>query len=185
MGFTGRFAVAQPWLSLVVRLAMAGILFAAAIPKFQDIPQSVRAVRAYRLLPEEIVPFVGTMLPFVEVALGVLLLVGAFTRAASIVWLAMMAAFTVGVIWAWSTGLSIDCGCFGGGGEVEEGATNYPLHLLERLGFIVLGTFLAIWPRSPFSVDGWLKPAVAEDEGADAPALESVANDAVSNEPRK
>lgn len=153
-----RFGSVQPWLSLLVRLGMAGILIAAALPKLVDIPQSIRAVRAYELLPEAVVPFVGTMLPFVELALAALFLVGAFTRLASIVWLLMMAAFLTGVIWAWSTGLTIDCGCFGGGGEVDASETNYPIHLLERLGFIALGTYLVIWPRSKFSVDGWLTP---------------------------
>lgn len=161
MGVKNRFAVAQPWLSLVVRLGMAGILIAAAIPKALDIPQSIRAVRAYQLLPEAVVPFVGTMLPFLEFALAVVLLVGAFTRTASVVWLVMMAGFLTGVIWAWSTGLTIDCGCFGGGGEVEVHETNYPFHLVERLGFIALGTYLAIWPRSKFSVDGRLAPKPA------------------------
>ncbi len=167
MGITNRLATVQPWLSLVVRLGMAGILIAAAIPKIQNIPQSIRAVRAYQLLPEAVVPFVGTMLPFLELALALVLLIGAFTRAASVVWLAMMAAFLVGVIWAWSTGLSIDCGCFGGGGEVDASETNYPFYLMERLGFIALGTYLLIWPRSKFSVDSWLNPQT------DHPALES------------
>ena len=40
------------WISTLVRLAMAGILIFAAIPKLQDIQQSIRAVRAYQLLPE-------------------------------------------------------------------------------------------------------------------------------------
>ncbi|MFW2512268.1 MauE/DoxX family redox-associated membrane protein [Demequina sp. SO4-13] len=159
MALRERFGTVQPWLSLLVRLSMAVILIAAAIPKMQDIPKSIIAVRAYRLLPEEVVPFVGTMLPFLELALAALLLLGAFTRLASILWLAMMAAFTFGVIWAWATGLTIDCGCFGGGGEVDASETNYPAHLMERLGFIALGTFLAIWPRSRFSVDQSLAPA--------------------------
>ncbi|MFN3865611.1 MAG: DoxX family protein [Demequina sp.] len=153
-----RFGVVQPWLSLLVRLGMAGILIAAAVPKLMDVPASIRAVRAYRLLPEAVVPFAGTMLPFLEIALAIVLLLGVFTRAASAMWLLMMAAFTFGVIWAWATGLSIDCGCFGGGGDVPEGETNYPAHLLERAGFIALGIYLVIWPRSPFSVDGWLTP---------------------------
>lgn len=153
----GRWAAIQPWLSLVVRLSMAIILIAAALPKLGDLGQSVRAVRAYRLLPEEIVPFVGTALPFLELLLAVLLIVGMFTRLAAIVWLVMMFGFMTGVIWVWVKGYSIDCGCFGGGGDVEEGATNYPLHLAERLGFIVLGSFLAVFPRSALSVDGWIR----------------------------
>lgn len=153
-----RWTTVQPWLSAVVRLSMAGILIAAAIPKMLDIPQSIIAVRAYRLLPEAIVPFVGTMLPFFELALAVVLIVGLFTRWAAIVWLLMMVGFSIGVIWAWSQGLSIDCGCFGGGGEVAEGTTNYPAHMLERAGFVILGIYLAIWPRSKFSLDNWMSP---------------------------
>lgn len=158
MGVKNRFATAQPWLSLVVRLAMAGILIAAAIPKALDIPQSIRAVRAYELLPEAVVPLVGTMLPFVELALALVFILGIFTRTAAVVWLLMMAGFLTGVIWAWANGLTIDCGCFGGGGQVDESETQYPMHVMERLGFIALGTYLAVWPRSKFSLDNWLAP---------------------------
>lgn len=152
----------QPWLSLVVRLGMAGILIFAAIPKLQDLQASVRAVRAYRMLTEEVVPLVGNLLPFLELLLAVFLILGLFTRLSSIVWLAMMLAFTVGVLWVWFKGYSIDCGCFGGGGDVPEGTTNYPVHLAERLGFIVLGTYLLIFPRSKFSLDGWMNATPTE-----------------------
>ncbi len=148
-----------PWVSLVVRLSMAGILVAAALPKLADIPASIRAVRAYRLLPEAVVPFVGTMLPFVELVLAAFLLVGLFTRLAAIAWLVMMVAFATGVVWVWIKGYSIDCGCFGGGGDVAEGETNYPLHMLERVGFMVLGTWLLIFPTSRLSVDSWMRNA--------------------------
>ncbi len=154
-----RWDTLQPWLSLLVRVSMAVILVAAAIPKMADIPQSIRAVRAYRLLPEALVPLVGTTLPFVELLLALFLFAGLFTRLSAIVWLAMMAAFMTGVVWAWAKGYSIDCGCFGGGGDVPEGTTNYPAHMAERLGFVALGTYLAIWPASRLSLDGWMKAA--------------------------
>lgn len=163
-----RWTTVQPWLSLLVRLSMAGILIAAAIPKMQDLPASVRAVRAYRFLPEAVVPLVGNLLPFFELLLAAFLIVGLFVRLSSAVWLVMMAAFTAGVIWVWIKGYSIDCGCFGGGGDVEEGTTNYAMHLLERFGFIVLGTYLLIYPRSKFSVDSWMSP----EPKAVAPATE-------------
>ncbi len=165
MAFRDRFDVAKPWISLIVRLAMAGILIAAAIPKLMDIPASIRAVRAYRLLPEAMVSLVGTMLPIVELLLALALLLGLFTRLSSIIWLVMMGGFMIGVIWVWVKGYSIDCGCFGGGGDVEEGTTNYPLHMLERIGFVILGTWLAIFPTTPFSLDRWMS---AEPETADA-----------------
>lgn len=161
------FAVVQPWLSLVVRLTMAGILIFAGIPKLLDIPQSIRAVRAYQALPETLVPFVGTMLPFLELSLALLLLLGIFTRFSAIVWLLMMVGFTSSLLYAWSQGLDIDCGCFGSGGEVAPEETNYPRYLAERIAFIGLGTFLAIWPRSRFSVDAVIAPAVVDSRTED------------------
>ena len=157
MSASSRFAAVQPWLSLVVRLSMAGILVAAATPKLLDLPQSVIAVRAYRLLPEAIVPLVGHLLPVVELLLAVVLLVGVLTRAAGVIWLLMMAGFLTGVIWAWSQGLQIDCGCFGGGGDLAEGeTTNYSTYVAERLGFVALGAYLVAFPRTRFSLDAWM-----------------------------
>ncbi len=147
----------QPWLSLVVRVSIATILIFAAVPKLTDLPQSVIAVRAYRLLPEAIVPLVGHLLPFVEIVLALLLLAGVFTRLSAVVWQIMMVGFLIGVIWAWSQGLQIDCGCFGGGGELADGETaNYPQYVAERLGFLALGGYLLIFPSSRYSVDAWM-----------------------------
>lgn len=151
------WSVLQPWLSLVVRLSMAGILIAAAIPKMMDVDESVRAVRAYRLVPTDLTAFVGTVLPYFELVLALVLIAGVFTRWTAIVWLVMMAAFVFGVAWAWAKGYSIDCGCFGGGGDVAEGTTTYPQHMLERAGFVALGVFLLVFPRTHASLDAWMR----------------------------
>jgi uncharacterized membrane protein YphA (DoxX/SURF4 family) len=152
-----RWQVLQPWISLLVRLSMAGILIAAAIPKMMNVDESVRAVRAYRILPEGVVPLFGTALPYLELVLALVLLAGVFTRWAAIAWLAMMAAFVFGVAWAWAKGYSIDCGCFGGGGDVPEGTTDYPGHMVERAGFVALGVFLLMFPRTTLSLDAWMR----------------------------
>lgn len=159
------FQKAKPWVSLLVRIAMAGIMLWAGVAKLVDIPASVRAVRAYELLPEALVPLVGTALPFVEILLGIVLLMGLFTRWATIVYLLMVVAFMVGVIYAWAKGLQIDCGCFGGGGELEEGADpGYLGHLLERVGFLALGAWLLAFPRSRWSADALLQAPESQDD---------------------
>ena len=99
----------------------------------------------------------ATALPFLELTLALFLILGLFTRIAAIVWLVMMAAFMIGVGWVWYKGYPIDCGCFGGGGAVDPSETNYPMHMLERVGFVILGTWLLIWPRTKFSLDGWMR----------------------------
>lgn len=164
MSSTGRFPLVQPYVTTLARLAAGVIMIWAGVAKAQDLPASVRAVRAYRILPEAVVPFVGNVLPFLEMALGFFLVAGLLTRAAALVYLAMMAAFMIGVGYAWAKGLQIDCGCFGGGGDLAEGETaNYVGHMLERVGFAALGAWVAWFPRSALSLDGWLRGPTGAD----------------------
>jgi uncharacterized membrane protein YphA (DoxX/SURF4 family) len=160
MGARERFSVAQPWLSLIVRVAAGVVMFWAGLAKMADIPASVRAVRAYQLLPEAVVPLVGNTLPFLEVGLGLFLIAGLMTRWMAIVYLAMLAVYLFGAIWAWAHNLQMDCGCFGGDGTLAEGArTDYAGHFIERAGLIALGAWLLVFPRSRLSLDAWLRPA--------------------------
>jgi uncharacterized membrane protein YphA (DoxX/SURF4 family) len=129
----------------------------AGIAKMTDLPASVRATRAYRILPEALVPLVGNALPFLEVAVGFFLLIGLFTRWAAVVYLLMMSAFVAGTAWAWIRGYQIDCGCFGGGGDLAVGVkADYAAHMVQRAGFVALGMWLLIFPRSVLSFDRWI-----------------------------
>ena len=155
-----RFSVARPWISLIVRVAAGVVMLWAGLAKMLDIPASIRAVRAYQLLPEAVVPVVGNVLPFLEIGLGLFLIAGLMTRWMAIIYLAMLAAYIFGAIWAWAHDLQIDCGCFGGDGTLAAGATtDYVGHFIERAGLIALGAWLFFYPRSRLSLDGLLRPA--------------------------
>ena len=49
---------------------------------------------------------------------------------------------------AWARGLSIDCGCFGGGGAVDPEQTAYGRELLRDAGFLLLAGWLVVRPRT-------------------------------------
>ena len=70
----------KQWVGLVARLIVGGILVVAGLSKFSDPAGNVRAVRAYRILPESVVPTVGHALPTIEIVIGALLILGLFTR---------------------------------------------------------------------------------------------------------
>lgn len=153
----------------LVRLGLAAVWLIAGWLKFVDHQQTYLAVQAYRLLPAGAVDPVATGLPLVELAIGVFVLLGLATRIAAVASAAVMLLFIGGVSQAWARGLPIDCGCFGGGGQVDPGQTQYPLEIARDLGFLLLSCWLIARPRTLVSVDrwaGWSSPRrVAENDG--------------------
>jgi uncharacterized membrane protein YphA (DoxX/SURF4 family) len=147
------FRLAQPLVTTVARVVLGCVLLYSGYAKLIDLPASVRATRAYQLLPESLVPIVGNGLPMFELILGVLLIGGLLTRAAAGLTLLLMLGFELGITSAWARGLAIDCGCFGGGGNIDPSKTTYVIEILRDLGFILLAAFIVRWPRSQFSLD--------------------------------
>ncbi|HLS04497.1 MAG TPA: MauE/DoxX family redox-associated membrane protein [Actinomycetales bacterium] len=144
----------MPWLGLIARLTLGIVAVWAGIAKLVDLQTSVRAVRAYQLLPEIFVPAVGHALPVVEIIIGALLITGLLTRYAAIVQGLVMAAFVFGISWAWARGLNIDCGCFGGGGALSaDEEAQYLLPLLRDIGLVLGAAYLAWFPKTRFSLD--------------------------------
>lgn len=137
----------------VARFGLAAVWLVSGGLKIADPEQTYVAVQAYDLLPAGSVGVVAAALPFVELALGVLLLVGFGTRLAAIASLVLLAAFVAGVAQAWARGLSIDCGCFGSGGAVDPGQTRYPQEIARDLGFALLAVWLVIRPRTLLALD--------------------------------
>lgn len=144
---------ATQWISTVVRLALAGVMLVAGALKVGDPQGSVQAVAAYELLPDALETWVGWGLPFAEIALGLLLVAGLMTRWVAALIGALMVAFILAVASAWARGLSIDCGCFGGGGEVAPGEERYLSEILRDVGFLAMAAWLVVRPRSRFSLD--------------------------------
>jgi uncharacterized membrane protein YphA (DoxX/SURF4 family) len=143
----------SPWIGLLARLTLGGVLFLAGYLKFDELDKSQMAVRAYEMLPVALANFIGIVLPFAEIFMGILLILGAGTRLMGILSALLMLVFVIGISQAWARGLSIDCGCFGGGGTVEPGEANYLTPLLRDAGLAALGIYLFLYPRSKFALD--------------------------------
>ncbi|WP_279579470.1 MauE/DoxX family redox-associated membrane protein [Fodinicola feengrottensis] len=80
-GRTAWWPATQPWLSTVLRLALAVIWILAAWPKVTDLDNNIRSVRAYELgIPDTLVQVIGIGQPFLELVLGLLLIVGLGVR---------------------------------------------------------------------------------------------------------
>ena len=156
------------WFGLAARLVVGGVWIAAGLLKIGDPTENVRAVRAYDLLPEWLVGLIGHGLPVLEIVVGLALVLGLVTRWAALVSAFMLAAFIIGISSAWARGLSIECGCFGGGGPTRNANHDYPWEIARDVGLFLLASYLVWRPRTPFSLDERLLPEPPARTGAAA-----------------
>lgn len=140
------------WLGLVARLILGGVLITAGWLKAFNISDAENAVRAYKVLPIQIADLVGITLPWLEIGIGLLLVLGVATRFAAIVGGAIMVIFIIAIAQAGLRGLSIDCGCFGGGGAVAPGKTKYLQEIGRDLIFTLLAIYIYRYPNSKFAL---------------------------------
>jgi len=148
--------LSHPYFGLLSRLVLAGVLIAAGGAKFFEGGFAAqRAINAYKVFPPSWAPFLGYALPGLEIVLGLLLLVGMFVRISSLVTAVLMTGFIAGIISVWVRGYSIDCGCFGGGGDVSEAGKNlrYSKEILRDLLFVGLAIRLVVWSHTPFAFE--------------------------------
>jgi uncharacterized membrane protein YphA (DoxX/SURF4 family) len=157
-------AAAAPWLATVARLGLGAVFVVAGILKLPDPAAAVRAVRAYRLLPEALVGPVAFGLPMVEIVVGLALLVGIFVRTAALVSAVLLIVYIAAIASAWARGLQIDCGCFSKGGAVAAGDTAYPAEIARDVGLLIVALGLARRPRSRFALQTVLAGPVTEKE---------------------
>lgn len=148
----------KDWIGLAARLVTGGVWIVAGLIKLPDPAGSVRAVRAYDLLPESVVPTVGLVLPLLEVVVGLCLVLGLLTRTMAVVSALLFVAFIIGIASAWARGLEIDCGCFGGGGELEGASAKYPGEIARDVGLLLASLWLVVRPRSRWSLDALISP---------------------------
>jgi spermidine/putrescine-binding protein len=113
----------------------------AGVPKVLHPDQFADIVLNYRILTGPLVNWVALTLPWLELIAGVLLILGAFTRAAAILATAMFATFTVALASAQIRHLDIACGCFdvaASSGSTSQSLVEAVVLLLASLALLAL-----------------------------------------------
>jgi uncharacterized membrane protein YphA (DoxX/SURF4 family) len=144
------------WAPLAARLVLAIVLGLAGLAKLRDLTAAGRTVALYRIGPAGLAPLIGGVLPFIEVALAVLLLAGLAVRAAAAATAGLLVVYVAAITSVWVRGMSIDCGCFGGGGAVSTGSAHgYAVDIMRDLVLVGVAGFLVLGPADRFAVDHW------------------------------
>ncbi len=143
----------QPWLGLISRLILGGVLLVAGWLKAFSFDKAQMAVRAYEVLPISVANVVGVILPWAEIAMALLLILGVAIRPMAIATAGLMLLFIAAITQAGLRGLSIDCGCFGGGGAVEPGQTKYLQEIARDIVFLLLAVYLYKYPVTKWALE--------------------------------
>ena len=123
-------------LALVLRIALGAIFVYSAWSKLKDSwALFAMAVDSYQVLPLWGVQLVARTLPWVELLIGVLLIVGRWMRVATVACSLLLLVFFGLMVRAHLKGMEINCGCFGPG-EVISWRT------LLRDGAMVAGSLV-------------------------------------------
>ncbi len=133
-------AIAIQLLHWLARLLLAGVFIYAGYTKLENPLQFAVAVEGYELASPNVVIWIVKLLPWVEIGLGVGLLLGVYIR--------YTAAFTCGfllffigiMLLTYLRGIEADCGCFGVGEKIS------PFTLIRDTMFIFPALYLYIQP---------------------------------------
>ena len=97
---------------ILVRFALGAIFIGAGIPKILDTASFAGMIYNYHLLPDILINFIAITLPWVEVTIGCLLIVGIWMPGAVIMYNLLMISFVSALAFNLWRGLDISCGCF-------------------------------------------------------------------------
>jgi hypothetical protein len=100
----------------LVRVLLGALFVFAAAMKLRDPQGFAFSVKAFDLFPadaEHAVKLIAFAVPWTELLIGLLLIAGLWTRAASLMLSLMLLAFIGGIVSVLARHLNVSCGCFG------------------------------------------------------------------------
>ncbi|MBM4355040.1 MAG: DoxX family membrane protein [Deltaproteobacteria bacterium] len=154
-----------PSLDLAARIYLGGVFLFAAWGKVLDPYSFAVNIATYQVLPLELVNLAALILPWVELAVGGLLILGVFTRAQALLVNGMLLVFIAAIASALYRELDLGtCGCFAS----EEAAEDLSMSTVWRdVAWLAIGAGIFIVPeRLRWGVERWWKLRSARNSEA-------------------
>ncbi len=129
------------YLLLFIRLIIGALFIYSAITKIIDTDYFVKSLYNYRLLPEVSLNFFAIFIPWLELIIGCLLVLGIYVRESALLGTILMIVFIAAISIAVARGLDIECGCFGTRDGSRVGLLRIIEDLLILLGFAWISVY--------------------------------------------
>lgn len=131
-------------ISIIIRFILGAIFIAAGIPKILDTASFAGAVYNYHLLPDIFINIFAITLPWLEVIIGALLIMGIWMPGTVIIYNLLMIAFIGALTFNTIRGLDISCGCFGSesGDIIDMGTIFRDIIILSASMYLLFVIFI-------------------------------------------
>lgn len=100
-------------LSFLFRALMGGIFLLAGLSKIADPARFLLTLRGFRIFPDIMERFLAVYVPWLELLLGLSLVLGLLYRASALLLSLLNVLFIAAILSVMARGIEIDCGCFG------------------------------------------------------------------------
>ena len=143
--------LAHPWLTIRVQIALGIIFLVAAWPKIVDPPSFAHMIYNYRILPAGLINITALTMPWLEILVGLALVLGIWVKPARWIVAAMLIVFIVAIAFNLMRDNAIDCGCFdvsAAGKTHEERLRDMWLVILRDIGMLLMVAQLAYAERT-------------------------------------
>lgn len=138
-----------PALLVLLRLTLGVTLLWAGLVKIPETSLFAQTVRAYEVLPLPLINPFAVVVPWIEVAAGLCLVFGLWTRSSALASLLLLLSFAVALGVNLYRGADMSCGCFGlngAGGSLHEA-------MLRDVLMIAVALLLLLVRSVPVSLD--------------------------------
>ncbi len=130
------------YISLIARVVVGLMFIIVGASKIGNTASFANEIGNYDMLPGFTLNFLALTLPWIEVFVGILLILGIKLKANSMLSSALLLAFTLAVAIAFARGLNIECGCYSSIAEQTVGWTK----ILQNTGLLLLSLYVYFHP---------------------------------------
>jgi len=133
---------------LFLRIFLGGLFIYASLHKIIHPPQFINTIANYEILPYWMINITSIILPWFELTVGFLLIVGIFVRSCAFMQSILLVLFIVAIGINIARGLDFYCGCFSE--DSTLGGTNY-WHIVINILLLSSALILFILERRRLS----------------------------------
>jgi uncharacterized membrane protein YphA (DoxX/SURF4 family) len=151
-------ALDQPHLQFLLRVVLGGLLLLAGLTKLADRAAFRDAIRQYEILPASLEAPFAAIVPFAEITLGTMLLLGLGTTLAAALAVPLLGSFVFAIAVNLARGRDFDCHCFG---SVSSDRIGWPVLIRSTL-LMLFALTVAVATSSFGSLDGALWASEAD-----------------------